>query len=866
MTDLIDSILKLNSMWIYGTALFVLIVLASLIYWYILTRIFKERLRKIIITTEHSQLDEAIKHFAKYYPPEKLAHYSKRMERYSRQWGPKVIQETGLDEKWIQKLNHSPTKSDLRRVLLYCPKKYLFKAFLAAGQHSGLRKPFFKWMKNEGDEKVIRLLAESCRGEDFNPAFCISFMENNGALLRDLTGEAEWYTRYFAYKILFLDEKALAERNLDDGIVDPHPLNRKIIIEKFYAESEKTWAVLWNTLIHDPVYEVREAARKRITKDFSERYKLRDENLNAEETARVLELLDPNCQEDRTFALDTLESNDKFLRYPAAVFLQKCGILSSLLSKNTLDDQGNITNSIKLLHKALEVNVSNFLLDYPTGDGGPLFVAACLLTEQGGTKENICYLEEKVFNYFSSLKLGQSNKPIYIKTLEAVTAKGNIKAYEIFAQELSRRESDQVFLEILLLKIPNNAASIFLPILFNLLKNPVFPIRKELEQTIGTFNPDLILPFVFGILNANRAENPHIVRISALRILGQLRLPFCLQRILESLPTLCPDEIEEFSALIASYPQELFEEKAKTLFTMPDSKIRASLITILPATKNTGFLKEIRAALKDVDPDVRVAAIKALLGFGEIRLLNQETSMLRDPIERVRLATAEVITQHGNAVALDILKNIISDPNETDVVKIGVINGLGMAASADSITILVSVLESQSELAAEAEKSLVNRTSKRDINQLIEIFKDAEPQLREKLIPVFRRQGAKTEPYILEILKDEVASLRPFLIKILEETGYIDKAKRRLSNRNVETRREAAQMLSLLDTLPAFRGLVLAAKDPDQEVRVCVVRALEKLNNSQSRDILENLKNDPDTRIRKYTHWAFERLDSLAQE
>jgi HEAT repeat protein len=71
-------------------------------------------------------------------------------------------------------------------------------------------------------------------------------------------------------------------------------------------------------------------------------------------------------------------------------------------------------------------------------------------------------------------------------------------------------------------------------------------------------------------------------------------------------------------------------------------------------------------------------------------------------------------------------------------------------------------------------------------------------------------------------------------------------------------------MLSLLDTLPAFRGLVLAAKDPDQEVRVCVVRALEKLNNSQSREMLENLKNDPDTRIRKYTHWALERLDSLA--
>ena len=70
-------------------------------------------------------------------------------------------------------------------------------------------------------------------------------------------------------------------------------------------------------------------------------------------------------------------------------------------------------------------------------------------------------------------------------------------------------------------------------------------------------------------------------------------------------------------------------------------------------------------------------------------------------------------------------------------------------------------------------------------------------------------------------------------------------------------------ILSLIGTLPAFRGLVIAAKDPDQEVRVCVVKALEKLKSSHSREILEKLKEDPDMRIRKYTHWALERLDSL---
>jgi HEAT repeat protein len=158
------------------------------------------------------------------------------------------------------------------------------------------------------------------------------------------------------------------------------------------------------------------------------------------------------------------------------------------------------------------------------------------------------------------------------------------------------------------------------------------------------------------------------------------------------------------------------------------------------------------------------------------------------------------------------------------------------------------------------------RTAKRDIVQLIEIFRDAEPQLRDKMIPVFKAQGQKAEPMIVEILKDEIASLKPYLVKILEETGYVDEAKKRLSHRNVEIRRDAAMMLSLMDTMPAFRGLVMAAKDPDQEVRVCVVKALEKLKSSHSLEILEKLKQDPDNRIRKYTHWALERLDSLAME
>jgi HEAT repeat protein len=878
ITEILNFLGKMNvPVWAAIASLVAIVLLTIFLIWLIHTRIFKHRLRRIIKAHKSQEIENAVDRFQQHYPADKLMLYSKRMERYSRQMGPQVVIQTGLADKWVHKLSTSalPRIADLRRVLLYCPGS-AFKAFLAASRHPRLRKFFFKWMQNEGEEKVIKLLAESCRGEDFDPAILKSFLTHYGTLLRELTGEPEWYARYFAYRILLLDETELTERSLEAGLLDPHSLVRKILTENFNADREKIWAMLWEKLIHDPVFEVRQSARKRIAKEFTDLYNPKEKDLNTEETFCILELLDPDSQEDRAFAMSKLESDDKELRFPAAVFLEKCGVLSSCLAKNTLDDLGEIDRSVSILLKALDVNVSGFLKDYPSGDGAPLLVAAKLLGGTGGICENISNLAKKVFAFFNGRKIEPLTSEIYTKTLEAIQAQGDIKAFELFAEELSRRETDRIFLELLLPRLPVKAESIFSPVLFRFLQNTAFVARTQLEQILINFRPDVILPEAFRILNGSRAEFPHEVRISALKILVQLRLPFCLERTLESLPTFRPEEIEELAGLIVDYPKNVFDDKAKALLASPDARIRASLILILPATKNESFIKEIRSSLKDFDPDVRVSAIKALLGFGEIKLLNQETSMLHDPVERVRFATAEVIARHGNAAAMEILKNTIADPNETDVVKAGVIAGLGQATNAEGITILVSVLDSTdstdssghstAEFRQLAEKALTKRTTKRDITRLIEIFKDAEPQLRDKLIPVFKGMGKEAEPSILEILKDEVASFKPYLVKILEETGYVEETKRKLSHRDVEVRREAALMLSLLDTLPAFRGLVLAAKDPDQEVRVCVVKALEKLKSPQSVEILEKLKSDPDSRIRKYTFWALERLDSLKME
>jgi len=847
--------------------------LCAFVPWFVMTRVFKSRLRKLVAASDEAAAEAALESFRDRYPARKLARYSRRMERYSRKMGPQVARRTGLADEWARALEASPDVAGIRRVLLYCPPEMAFRAFLAASAHPRLRAFFFDWARAQGEEKVLRLLADACRGESFDPSFCKTRFIGHAALLREIASDPEWHARYFAYKLLILDDSELTLKTMEDGLSDSHPLTRKILTGSFGAgrqavERARVWEVLWDKLARDPVYEVREAARSRIAREFMDMYSPKDVDMAPEERARVLELLDPDCQEDRTFAMATMETEnlDRELRYHSAAFLDRCGILAANLAKCALDDSSGLDHCVNVLGKALDVNASGFLRDFPVGDGAPLLVVARLLSGKRGTQEDICALAKKAFAFFDGGKIEPSNAEIYEKALSAIANSGNARAHEILAEELSRREGDRPFLELLLPALPGTAESMYAPILFRFLANLDFPAREELVRVLGAFSPDSVLPGILAILNGSRADNPRAVRVSALKIMGRLHLPFCLQRILETLPTFTPEEAMEFAALLADYPDEMFEDKARLLLASPDARVRASIMTILPTVRNSSFAKEIRAALSDVDPDVRVAAITALVGFEEIKLINQETSMLRDPIERVRFAAAEAIARHGNPAAMEILKTVVANENETDTVRIGVILGLGQAKGAEGIQILMDVLNSSDEFREHAQSALAARTSRKDINLLLEIFKDAEPPLREKLIGVFKAQGKDAEPRIVDILKDEVASLKPYLVRILEESGYIDRLKRKLSHRNVGPRREAAYQLSLMDTLPAFRGLVVAAKDPDQEVRVCVVKALERLDSDQGREILEKLKEDPDSRIRKYTFWALERLDSLKME
>ncbi len=261
---------------------------------------------------------------------------------------------------------------------------------------------------------------------------------------------------------------------------------------------------------------------------------------------------------------------------------------------------------------------------------------------------------------------------------------------------------------------------------------------------------------------------------------------------------------------------------------------------------------------------MRVGAVSALVRMGDAPTLDQALDMLRDPVEgaprcgprhsRPRLAGVRAAAPQG----------VLADANEVDSVRAAAIAGLGASASETAVDILIDRLKTEATLQPQIVEALAAQTSGPALTRAIEGFRDADPGLRDLMAAALRRLGPAGEQALARLLSDRAPALRPLVADLLEATGAVEERIRGLAHRDPATRREAAAFLARVGSSAAFRGIVLAARDPDRDVRVQVIKALERLETESGKGILESLRNDPDRRVRAYTEWALERLRAKA--
>jgi len=791
-----------------------------------------------------------------------LLRRSPLVENMARRGGEDLIARLGIDSLWVERLARKNRRADFARVLRYGGPRGLYQCFLLSLERKRLAPILLARLQDEADTLSLRDLALAGKGEIFAGRVAYRFFGDQLAEIREMAGDPEWPPRYFAFKILLYDDHALSRRALWDSLGDPHPLIRKTVAEELVTEeSEKLYGELKRLALRDPVFEVRSAAWTRLRRDFTSRLDLEAKKLSEEETFHLLELLGPEIKEHENFALSLLDSSNLELRFLAAQFLERCGSLRRLCLTVDLGDRKGLERNYKLLRSACQVSVSSFLnCVRDSKKPATLLVGARLLREYGN-RSHLTPLAKTVF-------AGGDHKeelfPLYRAAVTAVAARGDEEALELLERELHKHRRDAEIMELLLPVLPERGDILFAPTLFRFLQDTDFPAPEALRGALKRMVQPETVSGLFTILRAERTAFPHSVRIEALKLLGELGMPYCLQSLLEQMTVFPPREAKEFAAVLGTYPREPFKDKVVRLLESPDAKVRAALIASLSATGQKEFLRWIRAALKDADPDVRIASVWSLVEYRDLRSLNQATAMLRDPVERVRLEAARAFAAHGSEETLRRLTELLADEDEVASVKQAAIAGLGASELLLSIDLLIERLDNDESLCAELTHALAAKTEPKELARLVESFKNADPALRERLTGVFKEIARTGEEEMAALLEEDIPSLKSYVVEILEATGFVEEVIRRLSHRDPALRRRAAAFLALVGSTAAFRGIVLAARDPDDEVRVQVVRALEKLETRKGKEILTALESDPDRRVRKYTHWATERLKAKA--
>jgi HEAT repeat protein len=651
---------------------------------------------------------------------------------------------------------------------------------------------------------------------------------------------------------------ARVERALWDAVSDPRPLIRETVIERFKpAQREKYYNLLFKTVCDDPVYTVRESAWRRIHKDYPEFYRLEPQNLSADQSLHVLELLRPGNKAEENFALGFLDHSNLELRFTAAVFLEKSGILRKLFLEVDFSDMQVFERNRSLLVKAGEVNVTSFLAGIAgTNNRASLNIASVILRTTGDV-DFISVLARKVFSTYDG---SAEMNTVYRATVECIAERGTEEALFFLKYELEKRRMDKALMSVLLQRVPARAGFIVFDLLLSFFLQPFFEPRRELRAALKEMPPFRLLAELLKILRAGRGVYHHIVRRQAIELLGELQYHYCLETVLEHLPELPPEEAREYAAVFAGYPGELVTAKIKTLFSKEDNRLRAALITVLPSTGLSELRQLAVDSLKDMDPDVRTAGLWALVEFDDTRTINAEFEMLRDPVERVREQTALALGRVGANANLERLKGVALDGEEADAVRRAAITGLGNSASLKSIDLLLSLLDGGLPYGSQIVRALSRKKEPAQIAHMIEKFKEGSPAVREAVTEVMRRSGNTVEETMLDLLRQDSHSLRPYITGLLESTGFVENTARKLRHRDPEVRGGAASVLSLIGTPSAYRGIVYAARDPHERVRIEVVKALERLKSAEGRKILERLAADPDKKVRRYTAWAVEKL------
>ncbi|MFO7731263.1 MAG: HEAT repeat domain-containing protein [Spirochaetia bacterium] len=851
------ELLSSRPIWMYVSALALISAVAILISRY--TYLRKKIKQEVAACAEtHPSMQPSC---AFSLPSKTLSAHFRLIKKLSRRYGINLPVLMHLDDYWIQQLSARPRSALMQKLLQYSPDKALFPCFQAALDSSKRFEVLKNWIDKSGEFMVMGTIADSCAGRVFDGQKALPLIEPWKEELYEMTGDQRWTSRWFSLRILLFDAGERSQKAIWAAFNDSSLKIREMIARSFQktkTNEGQLYEQLQDLLLNDPVYEVRSTARQRIEADCIDRYAI-PSSLNHTQKLHITELLNPGIQQDREYAFSLLDGQDDELMLEAARVLNRSGSLRRLFLQAFHEDHPSLKRSRHLLENAARVHCSDFLSALEdSSNPGTLQIAAELLRSYGD-RTHITTLLQRVRSFADEQKQREPLRSIYLSAMETACLRGDDNSLALLRDELSIRKSDAQLHEHILPMLPAAHAHVYINTLFSFLYDSNYPNKQTLRSTLARLEPELTLPTLFDLIKSIHPKVSASTQEQALRLLCEIGIPYTLQHVLEHLPLLEIEQASRYAELLAQHFGKTFQKRTIELLETKDARLRSRLISALPPQYHPALKAQLLEAVQDADPEVRSACAWTLVSTGDEEERRRCLPLIHDPVESVRISAARAFAIHAGPDYFDELKQVLESKNEMLPVQTSVIEGLIRSPYVESVDLLVQQIQSGGELQGAALKALREKHSHKMISRVLEHIQTAESDTRSRLLSALRSMGDSAESVLETYLFESTHPLRSIAVEVLESIGAVDAQIRHLTNRDPSVRREAAAFLFHAGSLSAYRGLVQAARDPDEEVRAYVVRALDALDSDRGRTILEELKKDPQKKIRTYTNWALER-------
>lgn len=802
-----------------------------------------------------------IKKFKQKHSLKKLVLFSRTVEKVAARSDNSLVEKIGLDEIWIKRLDDHPTRRREKRVLRFCIKNGLYSAFLAVLKRPKISDLFLNYCQEQKSEVVLNGIAKKSYLDKFDGKAAANLLLPYIQKIAEMSQVSSPEERWFAFRILsHIDDKAQFGDLKWNGFSDHDFEIRKMIIENIqYNDREKYYNHIYKRLLNDTNQEIRKKAKAIIVNQFIDLYKPDFSKMNLWQQKHFAQELSKEMECDKKIAFNLVLEEDIELRQQAVDFLNKTGSLKKLFLSVDDNDTTKLQYAYKMLKSSLEVHSEEFLssLAFSTNQG--TLLCGALLLKELGFKGRIKDLAVAVFNLRKRGEIDPLHSELYQKTLECINLRGEDSAFIELKKELIDNKGNEELMATLLDMIPQRADVIFKDYFIAAINDENFSPRENLLNSILRVSKEVVTSEFVRILKSSN-HTPWSVRLNAIEYFKKANIELCFQYVLENLDLYPKNEIKTVFEKLYSYSPKLFSSTVKEILSIEDSRTSISILENLYVLNESQFMQLVKNGLENSDAKIRSAAIKGLFYFGSDDFFTEVTPLLSDTDKEVRLIAAKLLAQKASGSQIKEIKNMIMDEHELSIVKKALITGLGESSAKESVELLVEVAANFSGYFDLVLEALENKEMRKIAKQLVHLYPFTTESGQRLIYTYFKNEGMLNETYLLELLKEAKAEESNSIKEILYKSTYIERIIARLRNKSAEVRLATLNKLIEIDTIDAYKGVLLSVRDTSKNIKTIALDAIAKLKTDKPK-FIEALKKDSSRIVQNNILWALKKIE-----